>query len=434
LSTELSFGQIEAVCAALNRIASDKRVAFMGRLKQLQKHDIIDPKRRPGRGKPGTYTFCDLMRFVVAVELMQCGLMPQMAARLVTGSWGAIESTIHSATYTDEELEEWQEMPFGPTTVDWYWMLTPEALRELTEEGFGKYDHMEAIMPVPAADVAERLSSDREIGMFGEGWRTIVLHGTKIAKATIEVVEFQYRYATAEDLRNEIEAEFARFKSVLEDAPFYGVEETARKHYDTTVEAVLHRLQDETLRARYHPSEAVLERQAKRIVGQLPPHQLAYIRAEDFDGQDIPELRAMNDLMGRGLLAPDTEADSIKLKLTPLGRTVQRLSTDEHIPADAIDDWRRLCRAKVEESVRRKIDSLLARDPGNPRDYDALEHWARHGGKAPLSEERKKEVSRKFVRGVLDEIGDDPEMKQEFVNALGRAAAREEANGDDQEA
>ena len=79
VSTEFSFGQIDAVCADYNRIASDKRVAFMGRLKQLQKHDIIEKDRRPGKGKAGTYNFSDLMRFVIAVELMQSGLMPKMA-------------------------------------------------------------------------------------------------------------------------------------------------------------------------------------------------------------------------------------------------------------------------------------------------------------------------------------------------------------------
>lgn len=147
----------------------------MGRLKQLQKHDIIEKVRRPGKGKAGTYSFSDLMRFVIAVELMQCGLMPKMAADLVTGSWDLLRYSVYSATHTREEMDEWMEMPHGPETSDWFWMLTPEALREISEEGLGKYDHMEAILAVPYEEVAERLRADREIGVFGESWRTIAL-------------------------------------------------------------------------------------------------------------------------------------------------------------------------------------------------------------------------------------------------------------------
>src|SRR5215218_3251978 len=144
MKVDLSFGQIEAVCAEFNRIASDKRVAFAGRLKQLQKHDIIDRTRRPGRGKAGTYTFSDLMKFVIAGELMQSGLMPQQVARLVSGSWDILRYSVYCGTLTDEQIEQWQEMPLGPgeEIADWYWMLTPEALREMTEEGIGQYDHM----------------------------------------------------------------------------------------------------------------------------------------------------------------------------------------------------------------------------------------------------------------------------------------------------
>lgn len=398
MAVELSFGQIEAVCAALNRIASDKRVAFAGRLKQLQKHNIIDPERRPGRGKPGTYSLMDLMRFVIAVELMQAGLMPQMAARFVNGSWSALQYTIFSATYTDEELEEWQEMPFGPTIVDWYWMLTPEALREMTEEGFGKYDHMEAIMPVPVDEVAERLKSDREIGVFGEGSRMIVLHGTKIAKATIFLLEHQFRYATAEDMRAEIQADFDHLRQILEDSPVDGVEESAQKRFDDIVEAATARMHDETLRARYHPSAAVLERQAQRMVKKLKPYQLAYIRTEDFGEEETADIRAMTNLMGQGLLVPKMDSGKLQLVLSPLGEAVQRLAADIDIPAKAIDEYRKRERTKIDEAVQRKIISLLARDPDNPEDDEALDRWARHGGSAPLSEKRQKEMARQLVR------------------------------------
>ena len=429
---EFSFGQIEAVCAAQNRIASDKRVAFMGRLKQLQKHDIIAPDRRPGRGKAGTYSFTDLMRFVVAVELMQCGLMPQMAARMVNGSWSGLRNTIYAATYTDEELEEWQEMPFGPNTADWYWMLTPEALREMTEEGFGKWDHMEAILPVPVTDVAELLASDREIGVFGEGSRMIVLHGTKIARATLFLVEHQFRYAKREALREEIQSDFDRLSKALEFDPLgSGIEEEAKIRFKDTVETVMSNMEMEAFRARYHPSETVLERQAKRAVEKLQPHHLAYIRAEDFKGETTPDLKAMNFLMLQGLIVPEMEGDSLKLELSPLGQFVQRLAADMPADPNAIKDWRRRCNAEIDQYVQRKIDRLLASDPDNPEDDEALEHWARFGGKSPLSEKRQREIARRFVSGVREELKDDSEALDEFHGAVSRLGNR---NGDNQEA
>jgi hypothetical protein len=167
------------------------------------------------------------------------------------------------------------------------------------------------------------------------------------------------------------------------------------------------------------------------MVKKLPAYQLAYILSEELNGEETADIRAMNRLMAQGLILPDLDADRLKLTLSPLGRVVQRLAADVEIPANAIKEYKKSERARIDDAVQRKITALLAHDPDNPEDDEALDRWARHGGPAPLSEARKKEVSSKFVRGVLDEIGDDPEMRQEFVDTIGRIAAR---NGDDQKA
>lgn len=188
---EFSFGQIEAVCAALSRISSDKRVAFAGRLKSLQKYGIAD---RPGRGKAGTYSFPELMRFVVALELMQCGLMPQMAARVVNVSWRQLRPCIYLATF----VEEGAERPV------WYWTLAPEALRDMSQSGAGNYAGAAAIQAVPAEQVTARLMATDPLS---ERPRLIVLNGTAISKAAINAVDLQFHYATVQIMQASLDAE-----------------------------------------------------------------------------------------------------------------------------------------------------------------------------------------------------------------------------------
>jgi hypothetical protein len=224
LPTEFSFGQIEAVCADLNRIASDKRVAFMGRMKQLQKWFTENEKeRRPGRGKAGTYRFGDLMRFVIGIELIQAGIMPQMAARLVSGSWSLLRMNIYICSFAPEDT-----IGFTSKPTEYLWMLNVEALRGLTSEGEGEWDHMERINAVPLQEAAEALAKgvSTEPAIFGESWRTLVLNGYNLTQRVMKVVAFHFGYATRlelrQDINDEIEAnneELRELSKLLEGGP-----------------------------------------------------------------------------------------------------------------------------------------------------------------------------------------------------------------------
>jgi hypothetical protein len=224
LSTiEFSFGQIEAVCADLNRIASDKRVAFMGRMKQLQKQGLTHKGKRPGRGKAGSYSFGDLMRFVIAVELIQAGIMPQMAARLVNGSWDLLRTNIYVCSFAPEDT-----IGFAKKPTEYLWMLDVEALRSLTRRGEHESDYMERIQAVPLEEAAkaltEGLSTDPEV--FGESWRTLVLNGHNLTQRVMKNIAFNFGWATRQELRDDIEAEIdahnaelRRFSEELDNLP-----------------------------------------------------------------------------------------------------------------------------------------------------------------------------------------------------------------------
>lgn len=214
---QFTFGQVEAVCASLNRIADDKRVAFVSRMKQLQKQGLTEQESRPGRGKAGTYSFGSLMRFVIALELIQAGLMPQMAARLVVGSWGILRANIFVCSFAPEETIGFRKKP-----TEYLWMLHVEALRGLTREGEGEHDHHDRIMAVPIERAAEQLAKgvDEHPLFFGEGWRTLVLNGYNLTQQVMNLVAFHFGYATRAELRDDIEGEMIsesdRYREVSE--------------------------------------------------------------------------------------------------------------------------------------------------------------------------------------------------------------------------
>jgi hypothetical protein len=221
LSTvEFSFGQIEAVCANLNRIASDRRVAFVGRLKQLQKQGLTKKASRPGRGRAGTYSFGDLMRFVIALELIQAGIMPQMAAKLVNGSWSLLRGNIYACSFAPEDT-----VGFVAKPTEYLWMLSVEALRSLTREGEQEWDHMERIQAVPVEDAGKVLMSGVGVDAvrYGEGLRTLVLNGYNLTQRVMRTVAFVFGWATRQQLRDDLEAEmreteesYRKFAKLLE--------------------------------------------------------------------------------------------------------------------------------------------------------------------------------------------------------------------------
>ena len=287
---------------------------------------------------------------------------------------------------------------------------------------------------MPFEEVAERLRADREIGVFGESWRTIALHGTMITQAVIGIVEEEFRYASRAEMREDLLEEVREIDRILEEHPIGGVEQAIQNRFENIRNQTVKAMADKARRARYTPTPGAMLRQARKQVERLQsnePHLLAYIRGEELNGEETPDLKAMNSLMMHGLVVPDMDSDGLKLELSPLGRTVKRITADVDLPPNAIEQWRSDCRAKIDEAVHRKIDALLRSDPDYPEDDEALERWARHGGKLLGTTARGKENARRFVQGMREELKDDPQAWEEFKAALARI---EEPYGDDQKA
>ncbi len=195
MGVELGFNQVEASLAELHGIASDKRIAFGGRLKQLLKQGLTDVKRRPGRGKAGSYSFADLMRFAVALDFIQAGLMPQMAAQLISDkwSWGVLIVSLSHCS---------MEGPVHPDSVD-FWVIEPEALRSLTAEGDQPRFGSDWIRVVSPNELTKLLADPAASPSSGRRWRTLVINGHELTQRVISIV-VAAGYATADELRDDL--------------------------------------------------------------------------------------------------------------------------------------------------------------------------------------------------------------------------------------
>lgn len=376
---QFTFGQVEAILASLNRIASDKRVAFGARLKHLQRQGIASEGANPGRGRSATYNFNELMKMVLGVELLQTGFPPQLAARLVTGSWSLLEYPIYTATLSDEEMDEWMEMPFGPTTREWLWVLNPEVLRDLSDGGLGEFDHMEAISPVPLEEVQFHISTGATVGIFGESWRTLVLNGTAITKAVIEAVE-GFGYATTAELRDDLKESQGQMSRTARE--FFdgmnGPADVDKANRDQAARQAEIALKDATTRGRFYPTAKVAERNAQRAIAFMSPAMIARLQQGLFEGGHIADIRAQTECLRTGILSPVVKDGELSFELTGIGKAAQKLVAEIEVPADAIEVDRAAAAKEIDDQIRARFDALLAADPNYPED-DAL-NVAAHGG------------------------------------------------------
>jgi hypothetical protein len=170
---EFSYGDVEATLARLNRIAPDKRVAFRARLKHLQRQGF-PPGVNTGTGKRATYSFSMLLMLAFATELTQAGMAPKRTVKTLTTSWSSVDASLLIAIAPPTFLAEFTR-PIEDNNL--IWILSPEALRELSEDGEGEYDYHESILVKSVQDLPEFLSDrdDSESPIVGELYRNLII-------------------------------------------------------------------------------------------------------------------------------------------------------------------------------------------------------------------------------------------------------------------
>lgn len=81
----MNYGGAEALFASINAIRPDKRIAFKARLKHLQRLGF-PPGVNTGTGRSANYGAGEIYQLGIALELLQLGLSPERAVRLVSGN------------------------------------------------------------------------------------------------------------------------------------------------------------------------------------------------------------------------------------------------------------------------------------------------------------------------------------------------------------
>lgn len=420
MGLELTFGQVEAVLAMMNNIASDKRPAFTARLKHLRSNGL--PRgNRPGRGKAGSFGFGQLMQMIIALELIQSGIPPALAAKIVLGNWYSLRITVLLATYNQTELRR-LEPPAMES--EWLWVLTPETLRDLSDAGGGKFDHYEAIATIGMSDIGAHIEAGQAVGVIGEARRKLILNGTAITRAAILLIAFHFGFATVEDLRGDVQAEVTREQQALDEAianlPKGG-------QWSTAVEAAIDMM---NLRPIFPWSEdqladaetvirQITAQMATALVAGSDPEALAgvYVTQDVYDGLielGLCELSAGQIMLTeRGTVVaseikraleetePDFEIAQIGMIEKAMGLVIDRMTDPDRSEFDDKMDMDARVRAKA---LIYKMDA---------QDLSALLHFENED--EALTQEEVKQLQ------VLGLVESDPD-RGHILNRLGKVA------------
>ena len=101
---DMTFNQIEAVFAQRFDIPPDKAVAFRGRLQHFQRLKFPTGVNT-GRGTKATYGWVQIIQLMVALDLIDLGLTPDLATRSVRQNSDRLLGAIHKVVSSFESAE-----------------------------------------------------------------------------------------------------------------------------------------------------------------------------------------------------------------------------------------------------------------------------------------------------------------------------------------
>jgi hypothetical protein len=115
----LRFPEVDALLAAQNMIASDKRIAFQGRVKAMLRLNLL-PHLTLGRGRAASYSALDVVMLQLGLELLQLGLSPERAVASLIENRQIAELAIWAArkAVQDPQSERASYITFDPSGFD----------------------------------------------------------------------------------------------------------------------------------------------------------------------------------------------------------------------------------------------------------------------------------------------------------------------------
>lgn len=101
---DLTFNQVEAVFARRFDIPAEKAMAFRGRLQHFQRLKFPTGVNT-GRGTKATYGWMQIIQLMVALDLIDLGLTPDLASKSVRQSTDRLVTAIHNVISNFETPE-----------------------------------------------------------------------------------------------------------------------------------------------------------------------------------------------------------------------------------------------------------------------------------------------------------------------------------------
>ncbi len=207
----LSFGQIEAVLSAIHSIASDKRVAFGGRIKALQKYGL-PVVGRSGRGKAAQFSVSHLIQLALGLELLQSGIPPQSAARIVSEGWPVIRYSVRyeMGSAMPQNGEPQKSPKFFEAPRPMAWLIQTNFMADLFEIGAyasREYGRVEAL---PIDSIAAILQDPGNSPL-----RPVLVLGVRAFVLWILHYLDDFKYASATQVAAEIISEDIAFLAAV---------------------------------------------------------------------------------------------------------------------------------------------------------------------------------------------------------------------------
>jgi hypothetical protein len=101
---DLTFNQVEAVFSQRFGIPADKAVAFRGRLQHFQRLKF-PAGVNTGRGTKATYGWVQVIQLMVALDLIDLGLTPDLATKSVRQNSDRLMEAVHKVVSSFESTE-----------------------------------------------------------------------------------------------------------------------------------------------------------------------------------------------------------------------------------------------------------------------------------------------------------------------------------------
>ncbi|WP_333839300.1 hypothetical protein [Novosphingobium sp.] len=178
---------MEATLVALNHISEEKRVAFRARLKHFQRLGFPQGANT-GTGKRAVYSAKMFIQLCFAIEFSQMGMTPSRIVQILNDNWDECEASLLFAITPEQATSYWSDdIPLS----DLAWIFSPEALRDLTLEGEGKFDYKEYISVLPIDKIPSIMKEEINYSpVVGEIHRHFIIHLRPFLIRAMELLKY----------------------------------------------------------------------------------------------------------------------------------------------------------------------------------------------------------------------------------------------------